>query len=402
MGDLSQDFPSCTEEITIAELKAEHYQDGLGIFHSAPRLSWRFSATTVRDWKQSSYEIVIKRRGGTESFQVESSQSSLVPWPSSALVSREAVHVSIRATGTTGVQTGWAELTVEAALLKRGDWEADLISGPPQDVDKPKPPFRMRKTFAYDGGPARLYATAHGIYQVEINGQVVGDQVLSPGWQSYRHRLHYQMYDITRYLLLGRNTIGVYLGEGWFAGRLGRPGVSNIWGDRLGFLGQLEVNGKAICRTDHTWEVLVDGPVLSSEIYNGEVYDSRQHDSFWSTPQEPSGKLYPTAEVLPFPGAALIAPEAPPVRRILELQPQRIITTSSGKKVLDFGQNLAGWLRVNIDIPGTETVTIRHAEVMEHGDLGTRPLRTAKACTVIHLGGQTRGYEPKFTFYGFR
>jgi alpha-L-rhamnosidase len=98
----------------------------------------------------------------------------------------------------------------------------------------------------------------------------------------------------------------------------------------------------------------------------------------------------------------LIAPEAPPVRRILELQPQRIITTSSGKKVLDFGQNLAGWLRVNIDIPGTGTVTIRHAEVMEHGELGTRPLRTAKACTVIHLGGQTRGYEPKFTFYGFR
>ncbi|KAI8651005.1 Alpha-L-rhamnosidase [Fusarium keratoplasticum] len=402
MGDLSQDFPSCTKEITIAELKAEHYQDGFGIFHPAPRLSWRFSATTVRDWKQSSYEIAIKRRGRTESFRIDSSKSSLVPWPSSALVSREAVHVSVRATGTNGVQTGWAELTVEAALLKRSDWEASLISGPPQDADKPKPPFRMRKTFAYDGGPARLYATAHGIYQVEINGHVVGDQVLSPGWQSYRHRLHYQTYDVTRYLLPGHNTIGVYLGEGWFAGRLGRPGVSNIWGDRLGFLGQLEANGQVICRTDHTWEVLVDGPVLSSEIYNGEVYDSRQHDPFWSTPQASSGKLYPTAEVLPFPGAVFIAPEAPPVRRVLELQPQRIITTSSGKKVLDFGQNLAGWLRVNIDIPGTGTVTIRHAEVMEHGELGTRPLRTAKASTVIHLGGQTRGYEPKFTFYGFR
>ncbi|RSL49937.1 hypothetical protein CEP54_012195 [Fusarium duplospermum] len=361
MGDICQDFPSCTEEISIAELKAEHYQDGFGIFHPAPRLSWRFSATTAPNWKQSAYEIAITRGGKTQSFRVESSKSSLVPWPSSTLASREVAHVSVRATGTNGVQSGWAKLTVEAALLKRSDWQADLISGPPQDVDKPKPPFRMRKSFEYDGGPARLYATAHGIYQVEINGQICGDQVLSPGWQSYRHRLHYQTYDVTRFLIPGRNTIGVYLGEGWFAGRLGRPGVSNIWGSRLGFPGQLEVNGHIIYRTDHAWEVLVDGPILSSEIYNGEVYDK----------------------------AVLIAPEAPPVRRILQLQPQRIITTPSGKKVLDFGQNLAGWLSVNIDIPVTGTVTIRHAEAMEHGELGTRPLRTAKASTVIHLGGET-------------
>ncbi|KAL6401189.1 alfa-L-rhamnosidase [Ilyonectria robusta] len=401
---MGEHLPPCTEGISIAELKAEHYQEGFGIFHPTPRLSWRFSATTVPDWKQSAYEIVIKRPGRKESYQVESGESSLVPWPSSALASREAVHVSVRATGTNGVKSDWVELTLEAALLNRDDWKAELVGGPPQEVDKPKPPFRMRKTFIYDTGSARLYATAHGIYQVEINGQVVGDQVLSPGWQSYRHRLHYQTYDVTGLLHPGRNTIGVYLGEGWFAGRLGRPGVSNIWGDRLGFLGQLEVNRQVICRTDHSWELLADGPVLSSEIYNGEVYDSRQHDPSWSTPEAISGESYiaSTVEVLPFPEAELIAPQTPPVRRIMELKPQEIIITPSGKRVLDFGQNLAGWLRVNVDIPGAGTVIIRHAEVMEHGELGTRPLRTAKAHAVIHLGGQTRGYEPKFTFYGFR
>lgn len=410
MGDFGYgDAPSSAHgSIAIAELRAEHYQDGFGIFHATPRLSWRFAATAVRGWKQSGYEIVITRPERRESYQIVSSASSLVPWPSSPLASREVAHVRVRATGTGGVQSGWAELTLEAALLQRYDWTADLIGGPPplQPADTPKRPFRMRQTFQYDddAGPARLYATAHGIYEVEINGQRVGDHVLAPGWQSYRHRLHYQTYDVTALLRPGQNEIGVYLGEGWFAGRLGRPGVSNIWGDRLGFLGQLEANGHVVCQTGPDWEVLTDGPVLSSEIYNGEEYDSRQYDQTWSTvPDDASShEALHMAEVLPFPTAELIAPETPPVRRLMEIEPQQIITTPSGKKVLDFGQNLAGWLRVNVDIPGTGTVTIRHAEVLEHGELGTRPLRTAKASAVLHLGGPTRGYEPRFTFYGFR
>lgn len=402
MGDSGEDLSQCMQGISIAELKAEHYQTGFGIFHSTPRLSWRFAATSVPDWKQTAYEIVVKRSGRKESYQINSSESSLVPWPSSALSSREAAHVSVRAIGTNAIQSDWAELTLEATLLDRDDWKAALISGPPQELDRPKKPFRMRKIFLYEDGPARLYATAHGIYQVEINGQVVGDQVLSPGWQSYKHRLHYQTYDVTALLRPGRNIIGVYLGEGWFAGRLGRPGISNIWGHRLGFLAQLEASGQIICRTDDSWEVLLDGPVLSSEIYNGEVYDSRKQHEGWSTIDKTSTEASQTSEVLQFPTAKLIAPEVPPVRRILELKPREIITTPSGKKVLDFGQNLAGWLRINIDIPGTRILTIRHAEVLEHGELGLRPLRTAKAQTVIHLGGKTHGYEPRFTFYGFR
>jgi alpha-L-rhamnosidase len=242
---------------------------------------------------------------------------------------------------------------------------------------------------------------------VEINGHVVGDQLLTPGWQSYHHRLYYQTYDVTTLLNPGENVIGVYIGEGWYAGRLGRPGVSNIWGDRLGFLGQLEVDGKLILQTDSTWDYLEAGPVLSSEIYNGEEFDSRLNDPLWSTLGEGDGsgntrEVFPPAEQLPFPPAELIAPEVPPVRRIMELKAQQIITTPSGKKVLDFGQNLVGWLRVNIDIPSVGTVLIRHAEVMEHEELGTRPLRTARAQALIYLGGSTKNYEPKFTFYGFR
>lgn len=327
----------------------------------------------------------------------------LVPWPSSPLSSREAVRIGVRATGTDGSKTNWAALDIEAALLERSQWKAKLISGPPQSPDAPKRPFRVRTTFNFSGtGSSRLYATSHGIYQVEINGKIVGDELLTPGWQSYNHRLHYQTYDVTTYLIVGKNVIGAYIAEGWYAGRLGRPGVSNIWGDRLGFLGQLEADGQVICVTDNTWDWL-QGPILGAEIYNGEIFDTSLDDCSWST-TETSTRAFGKADEVGFPHAQLIAPDAAPVKRIMEISPQKVILTPTGKKVLDFGQNLVGWLRVLIDIPGKkgERVVIRHAEVLEHGELGTRPLRTAKAENVIHLGGKTKGYESRFSWYGFR
>lgn len=185
--------------------------------------------------------------------------------------------------GRDGSHTSWASLVIEAALLERSEWVARLISGPFQRRDKPKQPFRVRKSFSCSkAGSARLYATAHGMYQVEINGRVVGDELLAPGWQSYNNRLHYQTYDVTSYLVDGDNVVGAYIAEGWFAGRLGRPGASNIWGDRLSFLGQLEVDGQVVCASDSSWEWL-GGPILGAEIYNGEIFDATLDDPSWST-----------------------------------------------------------------------------------------------------------------------
>lgn len=405
--------------VRIAQLTAEHHHDGFGIFNSAPRLSWRFAATSVKEWRQTSYEVAVIRDVGAgsalragrreELFSVLSSESILVPWPSYPLSSREHATVRVRVMGTEGPPTDWASLTIEAALLHRTDWQAALISGPAQAEDAPKKPFRVRKAFtippaaAVNGRRARLYATAHGIYQAEINGQVVGDQLLTPGWQSYHHRLHYQVFDVSHLLLDGDNVIGAYVGEGWYAGRLGRPGKSNIWGSRPGFLCQLEIDGHFVCSTDASWEYL-DGPVVRSEIYNGETFDSRLDYPSWSQQQ---GLLTQPGlggvDQLAFPAAHLSTSEAAPVRRVMELKPQTLITTLSGKQVLDFGQNLAGWVRIESDLPGKGELVIRHAEVMEHGELGVRPLGTAKATARIRLGGRSvKGYEPRFTFYGFR
>lgn len=396
-----------SRSVKIAQVSAEHHHNGFGISHPSPRLSWRFESTSIKGWTQKSYDITIARKDQKEeNYHIESSDSVLVPWPSSPLTSREIAHVKVRANGHDGSQTGWAALRIEAAYLKPSDWTAKLISAPPQSDNAPKRPFRLRKTFHCSGKATfgRLYATAHGLYQVEVNGHVVGDQVLAPGWQSYKHRLHYQLYDITSLLQSGENVIGAYVAEGWFAGRLGRPGTSNIWGNRLGFLAQVEVDGRVVCLTDRSWEYL-DGPIISSEIYNGEVIDTRLENPAWATTVA-SNKLLSSgqAEELPFPSAELIAPDVAPVRRIMEIKPIEVITTPAGKKVLDFGQNVVGWLRIEKDLPGDDgkELLIRHAEVLEHGELGTRPLRTAKAQDIIILGGSTKGYEPRFTFHGFR
>ncbi|CRK42527.1 hypothetical protein BN1723_005333, partial [Verticillium longisporum] len=389
--------------ISIAQVIAEHHHDGFGLFTTTPRLSWRFNATTVRDWKQASYDMRISRNGQDESYHVVSPESILVPWPSSSLASRERASVKVRATGRDGQSTDWASLSVEVALLYRSDWSAELISGPPPGPG-PKRPFRLRRTFRRTGtGPARLYATAHGVYEVEINGRRVGDHLLAPGWQSYQHRLHYQTYDVTSLLQEGKNVIGAHIAEGWFATRLGRPGVANIWGNRLGFLGQVEIEGEVVCASDASWDHL-EGPLISSELYNGEICDSNLEDPTWSTTSATT-LANGRAHVLPFPTAELIAPEVAPVRQVMELKAKKVITTPSGKKILDFGQNFVGWLRVEKTIsstPDNRDLIIRHAEVMEHEELGIRPLRTAKCQYTLKLGGPTRNAQTRFTFYGFR
>ncbi|KAI8657188.1 Alpha-L-rhamnosidase [Fusarium keratoplasticum] len=388
--------------VSIAQLSAEHHHNGFGLFTATPRLSWRFNSTTIKGWKQASYDLAITRNGKEETYHVDSASSVYNPWPSSPLSSRERAGIKVRAVGVDASSTDWANLTIEAALLNRSDWTAKLIGGPPQGPE-PKRPVLLRKTFTNPGSNcARLYATAHGVYEVHINGQRVSDELLAPGWQSYNHRLHYQTYDVTSLLQEGENVIGAHVAEGWFASRIGRPGVANHWGEQLGFLAQLEVDGSVCCQTDSSWEYL-DGPLLLSELYNGEVFDSNLADLAWSTLAS-KAQAKGSVEELPFPKAELIAPEVAPITRIMELKPKEIITTPKGKKVLDFGQNFVGWLRVEKNIPGKpgDTLLIRHAEVMEHGELGTRPLRSAKALYELKLGGPTKGCEAKFTFFGFR
>jgi hypothetical protein len=145
-----------TMSVSIAEVQVEHHESGFGISHTAPRLSWRFGPSTVKDWTQASYEVVVTRNGKDEQYKVDSAESVLVPWPSKPLSSRESATVKVRAIGKDGTSTDWKEAKLELGLLEEEQWKGDLISCPRRQVDEPKRPFRVWKEFKVDkAGRAR-------------------------------------------------------------------------------------------------------------------------------------------------------------------------------------------------------------------------------------------------------
>ena len=164
-------------------------------------------------------------------------------WPDKPLRAREAVKVTVRATGQDGSSTGWASLDIETTLLSSEDWTALPITAEKQSSTESKQPFQVRKTFQLEQKPARarLYITSLGLYDATINGKRVGDHVLAPGWQSYRHHLNFQTFDVSDLLQAGENGFSSYVGSGWYSGRLGwRGGYRNIYGDRNALMAQLE------------------------------------------------------------------------------------------------------------------------------------------------------------------
>jgi len=396
----------------IEKIRFEHLREAVGIGVSEPRLSW-IVQTDQPDWEQSAYEIESFSLSGEkleQSGKINSSKSVLVPWPFSPLTSRQRVGVRVRVWGKDGEVTDWSDLAwVEAGLLSPEDWRAQFIRpGWDEDATQPRPGPLMRKEFSLPEKvrQARLYITALGVYEASLNGKVIGDQVMPPGWTSYHHRLRYQVYDVTGLLQEGANAIGVMLGDGWFRGRLGFGGGRvNIYGEHVALLAQLEAeleNGEKFWVTsDETWKA-TRGPIVYNNIYDGEIYDARLEPKGWKEPGF-NDHDWPGVVKTDWNYHTLFAPLEPPVRRIDILEPKKIFLSPSGKTLVDFGQNLVGRLRITVKGTAGTTITLRHAEVLENGELATRPLRYAKATDQYILKGEgVETWEPRFTFHGFR
>ena len=393
--------------LAVSEVRVEYQGDHpLGIGASHPRLSW-IVITDTPGWFQSAYEVQVD---GVPMGRHEGGDSVFVEWPGPELASRVTHLVRVRVWGTDGSESGWSEqVAVEAGLLSQDDWSAQWVT-PEESASEGRPVyFRHRFNLTAEPGVsierARLYATSAGINQLHLNGEVVGTSVLSPGWSAYAARLHYETHDVTDLVSLGDNAIGAVVADGWWRGFLSWLMKRDVYGDRLGLLAQLEVlfsdGATETIATDLEWRTSV-GPILGADLYNGEVYDARLDLDGWSAPGFDDSGWSRTALFSPAVGE-LVAPTGPPVRRVEELDVEDVIVTPSGRTLLDFGQNLVGWVRFTVEgAPGT-IVTLRHAEVLEDGELGVRPLRNAKATDVYTLRGRgTETWEPTFTFHGFR
>lgn len=269
----------------------------------------------------------------------------------------------------------------------------------------------VRRVFALDPdhGPvvaAEVLATAHGVCEVRVNGAPVSTDLLTPGWTSYEWRLRYAQWDATPVLAGlagGRAVIEAIIGSGWYAGHLGWDGSKEVYGSERAALVELRIrfaDGHVqTVGTDETW-TSAPTETTADDLYDGQRIDRRisAADRFAAAPMPGEGGV----RIVPFDAARLAAYTSPPVRRQEEISPIRVWRSPAGALLADFGQNLVGWTRLSMRGTAGQEITLRHAEVLDEEELGTRPLRRARATDVFVLSGADDVFEPTLTFHGFR
>lgn len=397
-------------QVTLQHLLTENLVNPIGIDAPAPRFSWQI-VSNQRAIQQTAWEIKVLEGKNTlwRSGKVVANQSVQVPYAGNALQPATRYTWQVRIWDNNGRTSPWSSPAwFRTALLSPTNWKAQWITpGFTEDADN-RPPVLFRKSFAIPKKiqAATAYITSHGMYEAQINGQRVGDAYLTPGWTSYNKRLQYQVYDVTPLLVNGQNAIGVSVGNGWYRGYLAWGGNKNSYGSDIALLFQL-----AITYTDGTTELLLSdqnwksstGAIRYAEIYHGETIDMRQEKTGW-TKAGYNDADWSGVQTSNFSKDVLIATYNEPVKKQETFKPVKVLTTPDGKTVLDFGQNLVGWVMVKATGKSGDSIIIRHAEVMDkYGYFYTDNLRAAKAtATYILHGKEEQILEPHFTFFGFR
>jgi alpha-L-rhamnosidase len=365
----------------------------------APRLSWRLGAGDAA--ADAELELTDDATGQVARHAVGGPDQVLVSWPFPPLASRARGRVRVRVRDGDG-WSGWSDPSAfETPLLQASDWSARFVS--PHTLGRigdPAPVLAGALELPGAVVRARLHLTSLGVHVATLNGHRVGDHHLDPGWTSYPARLRYRTHDVTELLRPGTNALEILLGNGWYRGRLGWDGRRALYGDRLAALAQLEVacaDGSVhTLATDGSWTAR-SGAVLADDLYDGQLTDLRG----------PAASEPEPVDLLDEDLARLVPAGSPPVRAVATVPARSVTRSPSGALLVDIGENVVGWVRLRVR-GGTAgaRVIVRHAEVLEHGELGTRPLRSARATDEYLLSG-TGGpdgevCEPSLTFHGFR
>ena len=409
---------SFAQKISPVGLTCEYKKNPLGIDSQSPRLSWLIEAGSQRDILQTAYEIrVSKTRQGLgnkadliwESGKINSSQSIQIEYGGKGLEPRQKYYWQVKIY-TNKDESNWSEINFwETGLFKPANWQAQWIEADiKEDVGQAQPAQYFRKEFSTKEKiiSARAYITSHGLYEASINGKKIGDGLFTPGWTTYKKRLQYQVYDVTNLLQTGTNAIGVVLGEGWFRGSLAWEKNRNIFGKTLGLIMEIELTytsgKKENIFTDTSWKYN-QGPILKSEIYNGEIYDARLEKKGWDLLGF-ADKDWTHVKNANIGKTQITATDGPLVKKIEEIKPLKIIFTPKGDTIIDFGQNMTGWIKLKVSGRAGTKVLVQHAEVLDKkGNFYTENLRNAAAKLEYTLkGGGEEVFEPHFTFMGFR
>lgn len=400
------------------DLRCNHLTNPLGQHDTTPRLSWRLATDGRRGARQTAYRVRVssRRRGPADlwdSGRVVSDASHGIVYGGLAPASRQRAWWTVEVWDEQRRRSTSSPAFWEMGLFAAADWSAqwiggDLVGGPESAV--PAPQVRTIFNLAGKIAQARLYVTALGLYEFQINGQRVGRDEFTPGWTDYAKRVQYQVYDVTGLLQPGANAAGAILGDGWYAGRVGWRS-RGYYGDRPRLCAQLVVTladgSEQVMATDGSWKVAY-GPILENDIMHGETYDARLELGDWSSAGYDDSTWAPVT-VFPAPPIEFSPVLGPTVQATQEIKPveapKQINIWPSPVWVFDLGQNIAGRVRLHVQGPAGRVLRLRYAEVLNpDGSLYTDNLRAARCTDFYILRGDPNGetWEPRFTFHGFR
>lgn len=379
----------------LYDLRTEYRENPIGLTDKAPRFSWKIESQE-KDTLQTAYEIKVTDEKGNivwNSGKKASDQSVLISYEGETLADEMLYKVEVSVADNHGNVESIGG-TFETGIFDNAEFIAKMITSDFPAEETACPVFG--KTFAIDKKvkKARLYATAHGVYEVTLNGKTVGDYRMAPGWTSYHNRLQYQIYDVTEQLA-AENEIAITVGNGWYKGILGFYCQPNQYGTQAGAFAELHVEyedgSKDVIATDETWSVKT-GEIRYSEIYMGETIDT-------DAPEITEGNVV----VKDFDKAVLTAQENEPVRITEKIAGKELIVTPKGEKLVDFGQIVTGVVEVHVKGEKGQKIVLRHAEVLDKdGNFYPETLRQAKSIDTFICNGEEQIFRPHFTFHGFR
>lgn len=417
-------FPSASRaEIVPTDLRCEDLVRPLGVDNPAPRLSWSLHSVD-RGQIQTAYQVQVAR--SKEDYDVDFPEAPHVIWDSDKVVS-DATRIvyapamlplhsdtdywwRVRVWDRQGIASSWSRPTLwSTGLLEATDWQGSWITTPP--TIKNGPLFRKEFELSHIVTRAIAYVCGLGYYELYINGKRVGDHVLDPAQTDYPQRALYVAHDVSRYLKEGKNVIAIQLGNGWF-------NQDRVWGGmsygrpcaRLQMNVRNDVDFMTRISTDDTWRCS-SGPITSDNVYAGETFDARLDPIGWTRTGFNDSQWLPV-QMISSPARQLVAQTMPPIRRTETLKAIKDWSPSPGVRIYDFGQNFAGWTRIQVRAPEGTTLRMRSAETIDaNGALDTAS--TGVFATGVEqvdtyvVRGDKKGqvpetYEPHFTYHGFR
>ena len=379
-------------------LKTEHLFNPVGVDFTTPRLYWNCNGGR----KQTAYQIVAADDSNSvlwDSGRVENS-SMCARWDGAPVPPKTKVFWKVRLWDEKDAADDWSEASFETGI---GAWSAKWITGNYMVNKKERYPVDcFRKVFhAANVKKARLYITACGLYEAKINGQRVGDFVRAPGITDYRKRVQYQTYPVTDLLQNGENALTVQLADGWYRGSTGAWGIRNQYGTETKLLAQLELTyadgSTQTIITDESWEWSNDGSIRFADNKDGEVVNANNTPSYQGKAKISIHPVTPSAS------------DNVPVTEHERLKAE-LMTTPSGKTVLDFGQNIAGYVEFTVTAHAGQKIRLRFGELLDEDSeftqkniqLSRKDFITPRQEVVYTCKEGENHYKTTFAIFGFQ